>query len=211
MRIGTKSLLFDAHCLFIHPLAVAIAWTRLFGLPLDGRLWMAFCVHDIGYFAKSDLDGPEGKQHVWRGTQLMARLFDAEGPHDHWFRRLTRMCNWIWGREPEGLSWSEFCLYHSRHFATRTGYTSRLCAADKFAFAVIPRWVYLAMVRATGEIHEYLRNAGPLLSSKSDPSLDLQTWHKVVKSDLLRWVAATCQTRRKVCAVPAVSNEPQVW
>jgi hypothetical protein len=208
MRIGTKSLLFGAHCLFIHPLAVAIAWTRLFGPPLDGRLWVAFCVHDLGYFGKNDLDGAEGKQHVWLGTRLMARLFDAEGLHDHWlFGRLTRLCNWIWGRQPEGLSWSEFCLYHSRYFATTTRSTSRLCAADKLAFAVIPRWLYLTMVRATGEIHEYRRNTEPLLSTRSCQSRDLQSWHRAVKNDLLRWVAATCQTRGNVCAIPAVPDE----
>lgn len=33
MKVGTKSVLFGAHCFFIHPVFVAIAWIKLFGWP----------------------------------------------------------------------------------------------------------------------------------------------------------------------------------
>src|SRR5437870_4037739 len=47
MSIGTKSVLFGAHCFFLHPLFVALAWTRLYGFPRDWRLYLAFFVHDL--------------------------------------------------------------------------------------------------------------------------------------------------------------------
>lgn len=50
MTMGTKSLLFGVHCFFIHPFTVAIAWTRLYGFPLDPRIWLSFLVHDWGYW-----------------------------------------------------------------------------------------------------------------------------------------------------------------
>ena len=53
MKIGTKSLLFGAHNIIIHPVLVFIAWWRLYGFPFDPRLWIAFLVHDWGYFGKS--------------------------------------------------------------------------------------------------------------------------------------------------------------
>lgn len=33
MKVGTKSLLFGAHNIFIHPFLVFIAWWRLYGFP----------------------------------------------------------------------------------------------------------------------------------------------------------------------------------
>ena len=48
MTVGTRSVLFGVHNIIIHPLVVGIAWWKLFGPPLDPRLWIAFLVHDIG-------------------------------------------------------------------------------------------------------------------------------------------------------------------
>ena len=47
MTVGTRSVLFDVHNIFIHALFVGAAWWKLFGPPLDPRLWVAFLVHDI--------------------------------------------------------------------------------------------------------------------------------------------------------------------
>ena len=71
MKIGTKSLLFGAHNIIIHPVLVFIAWWRLYGFPFDPRLWIAFLVHDWGYFGKSDMDGSEGETHVELGARIM--------------------------------------------------------------------------------------------------------------------------------------------
>ena len=42
MRVGTKSVLFGAHCFFIHPFFVALGWWDLGQFPWDPRLWAAF-------------------------------------------------------------------------------------------------------------------------------------------------------------------------
>lgn len=131
MRIGTKSLLFGAHQFLLHPLFVARAWTRLYGLPLDPRLWCAFFLHDIGYLGAPNMDGPEGERHPYTGARIMGALF--------------------------GARWYRFTLYHSRFLATRHGaQPSRLCFADKLATALTPAWLYLPMASATGELREYM-------------------------------------------------------
>lgn len=38
VRIGTKSVLFGAHCARIHPAVVFIAYWKLYGFPFDRRL-----------------------------------------------------------------------------------------------------------------------------------------------------------------------------
>ena len=45
LRVGTKSVLWGAHQFLLHPLFVAWAWWRLYGVPWDPRLWVAFVVH----------------------------------------------------------------------------------------------------------------------------------------------------------------------
>jgi hypothetical protein len=134
MKTGTKSVLFGAHCFLLHPWFVAAAWWQLYGFPFDPRLWMAFIVHDIGYIGKPNMDGPEGERHPYRGAQIMGALF--------------------------GERWYRFTLLHSRYLAKTLGsQPSRLCVADKLAIALTPAWLYLPMVRATGEVREYMAHA----------------------------------------------------
>src|SRR5271169_964683 len=76
MRIGTKSVLFGAHCFFLHPWFVAAAWWKLNGFPWDPRLWVAFFVHDIGYLGKANMDGTEGESHPEVGARIMHWWFD---------------------------------------------------------------------------------------------------------------------------------------
>ena len=129
MKIGTKSVLAGAHCFFLHPWFVAWGWWKLYGFPLDPRLWLAFFVHDLGYIGRPNMDGPEGEEHVRFGAYVM-KLF--------------------------GMNWYWLCLLHSRYYAKKMGVSpSRLCAADKLAIALTPWWLYLPMVRFTGEIREY--------------------------------------------------------
>ena len=75
MRIGTKSILFGAHCFFLHPWFVALGWWKLYGFPFDPRLWVAFAVHDFGYIGKPNMDGKEGETHVESLRQRTAFLF----------------------------------------------------------------------------------------------------------------------------------------
>lgn len=158
MTVGTKSVLFGAHCFFLHPWFVALAWWRLYGFPWDPRLWVAFFVHDLGYFGKPNMDGPEGEAHPLLGARIMSALFDPP--------RMTGNFSHVIARPPlvprETLigKWGQFALLHSRYFAKTLGQQpSRLCIADKLAIALTPGWIYLPMVRATGEIREYMAHA----------------------------------------------------
>ena len=97
MKIGTKSLLFGAHNIIIHPVLVFIAWWRLYGFPFDPRLWIAFLVHDWGYFGKSDMDGSEGETHVELGARIMrifGRRWEEFARHHSYADKLALCCEW---------------------------------------------------------------------------------------------------------------------
>jgi hypothetical protein len=184
MKTGTKSVLFGAHCFFIHPWFVAWAWTILNGFPLDPRLWVAFFVHDLGYIGKAKMDDEAGETHPLLGAKIMA-LFDPP-----YLLRLFDRCGW-------GTShWHDFSLLHSRYYAKRLGLPfSRLCVADKLAFALTPAWLYLPMVRLTGEIDEYLERskaAGCATSNwpAADYSADVRLWHANLCRYMREWVEA---------------------
>lgn len=163
MKVGTKSVLFGAHQFLIHPWFVAWAWWKLYGFPWDPRLWVAFFVHDLGYFGKPNMDGPEGERHVEFGAAVMGLLF--------------------------GMKWRDFCLYHSRFYAKRDGKQfSRLCVADKLAIVLTPAWLYLPMARATGELYEYMALANKRVAANLQ-SDDARKWYEGVRDYLARWVA----------------------
>src|ERR1019366_1867105 len=131
MRVGTKSVLFGAHCFFIHPFFVAFGWWALGQFPWDPRLWAAFFLHDVGYVFSPNMDGPEGEEHVHLGAKIMGLLF--------------------------GDWWADFTLRHSRYWAKRNGVSvSKLCYADKLAFAMTPGWLYLPMARAEGGLAAFV-------------------------------------------------------
>jgi hypothetical protein len=135
MKTGTKSVLWGVHCWFIHPFFVAWAWAKLYGFPFDPRLWVAFFVHDIGYFGLGRMDDAEGERHPELGARIMGALF--------------------------GQDWHDLCLYHSRFYSKRAGVVpSRLCYADKLAPSLEPWWFYLPRAWASGELWEYLSMAG---------------------------------------------------
>ena len=172
MRIGTKSLLFGAHQFILHPLLLAIAWWRLFGFPLDPRLWVAFIVHDLGYWGKPNMDGPEGTRHPEFGACFMGRFF--------------------------GKRWHDFCLYHSRYYARAAGVKpSRLCIADKYLVTLEPWWFYLPRVRWSGELEEYLALAKPPSNTEEQGgkyvsmniySDDSILWYLAMQQYMYRWV-----------------------
>lgn len=171
MKVGTKSVLFGVHCIFIHPFFVAFAWWRMFAFPWNFRLWFAFFLHDIGYLGKRDMDGNEGEQHVVLGGRIMGGLF--------------------------GPNWCDFTLCHSRHWAKRVGKPySKLCLADKLAFVLTPAWLYLPMARMSGELHEYMRVASSRQLCGNVTSFELSllksrdpgVWLEGIKLYTRRWV-----------------------
>jgi len=170
VKLGTRSVLFGVHQFLIHPWFVAAAWCRLYGFPLDPRLWVAFFVHDLGYIGKPNMDGPEGDLHPYLGARIMGAIF--------------------------GRYWYEFCLYHSRFLAKKEAkHISQLCIADKLAIVLTPAWLYIPMARLTGEIKEYMALADT--RGKDDNkyafmqvhSKDRQVWFWNVKEYLRAWVA----------------------
>jgi len=171
MKIGTKSVLYGAHCFLIHPWFVMFAWWKLYGFPNDIRLWVAFFVHDLGYIGKINMDGPEGETHVELGARIMG----------------------IFGKK-----WADFSRYHSRFYAKKDGVQfSALCVADKLAICLEPAWLYLPRVRWTGEINEYMNLAvrkkydGEPVSKYESMSLSTKSakdWHTGMTSYMRRWV-----------------------
>ena len=172
MRIGTKSVLFGAHCFFIHPFFVAVGWWIAWGFPWDPRLWAAFFLHDLGYLSCPNVEGPEGEEHVRLGAKIMGLLF--------------------------GSSWADFTLRHSRYWAKKHGVNvSKLCYADKLAFVLTPGWLYLPMVRATGELAEYMaksrdRQAGcdsfTAIERTQLESADPKVWLQGLQNYTRHWV-----------------------
>lgn len=201
MKIGTKSVLFGAHCFFLHPFFVALAWWKLYGFPYDPRLWVAFIVHDLGYLGKPNMDGPEGETHVEFGAKIMS-VFDLKYEF-HRTKFIYRTYNdrkwddWELVREIGRYSiikrtttkWADFSMYHSRYYAKKNGaQPSKLCFADKLSFALTPRWIYLPMVNATGEIHEYLKNAKKAETKHWKPVEGQKIWHAQLCDYMTKWV-----------------------
>ncbi len=194
MRVGTKSILFGAHQLLIHPIIVARAWWILYGFPWDPRLWVAFIVHDLGYLGKPNMDGEEGEAHVFLGAKIMGWLFDM-----NYYRRhdwIPLIFDRLFGRlEPyigANSTWYCFSFYHSRFMAKRYGIPpSRLCFADKLAQTLDPWWFYVPRARALGEIKEYRdpnhKSRGTSKNWRSVEGSDKE-WYLAVQAWAGKWV-----------------------
>jgi hypothetical protein len=172
MRVGLKSILGGAHCFALHPFFVAWGWSKLYGLPIDPRLWAAFFLHDIGYIYCREMDGDEGEKHLLLGADIIRCLF--------------------------GPKWGSEYLRHSRYRCRRAGLPiSRLCLADKLAFVLTPAWLYLPMARWTGELAEYTERSRTRQTCSSDYTAseladlnagDERRWLRGLQSYTLRWV-----------------------
>lgn len=157
MKIGTRSVLYGAHCFFIHPWFVALGWWKLYGFPWAPWLWAAFFVHDLGYIGKPNMDGDEGERHPFLGARLLTWL------QTFWLWFMDSRRTWDGARVMAAAAhldgranWGRECLLHSRFWAKKAGaQPSRLCWADKMAMALEPWWLYLPRVTLTGEIEEY--------------------------------------------------------
>ena len=87
---------------------------------------------------------------------------------------------------------------HSRCWSRRMGLRlSRMCLADKLAFALTPAWLYIPMTRWTGELAEYMerpreRQAGDLGFTDKELALIQSAmpteWLRGLQSYRLRWV-----------------------
>ena len=180
MKIGTRSILFGAHCWFIHPWFVAAAWSKLYGFPTDLRLWVAFFVHDLGYWGKPNIDGDEGESHPELGARIMGTLFDRDP---------------FGGKPRDGFpfyvpvrGWYNLALYHSRYYAKRHGVeVSKLCAADKIAMTLEPRWLYLPRVILSGEFREFRERATSKYGVAPELVKKPKDWHRITVQYLRDW------------------------
>lgn len=152
LSIGTRSTLYGYHAFYLHWFFVARGWIRLYGWTWDPRHWIAFLVHDLGYFGKPNMDGVEGTTHPRLGAWIMS-MFDTPD-------RQVAVRTKNWGRVirfNHGTSdWHDFALFHSRHYAALLNRpVSLLCAADKLAITFYPKWLLKFLVESSGEIVEY--------------------------------------------------------
>lgn len=191
MKIGTKSVLFGAHCFFIHPWFVALGWWKLYGFPWDPRMWVAFAVHDLGYWGKPNMDGEEGEYHPMLGAKIMRWLFDSDAS---WFSRTAGgVLNLIFGRHD--LSWFYFSYYHSRFLAKRYEVPfSPLCVADKLAITLTWRWLYLFCVNLTGEVEEYMKLSDRMCDFPTPESQ--RAWYDAMTKYVRSWVEEHKDMRR---------------
>jgi len=145
MRVGTKSVLFGVHQFLLHPIFVTRAWFILYGTMPRLHEWAAIITHDLGYFGKPNMDGPEGETH----PEVMAAW---------WRKHFGESSRWWWtGRLSFGERVAVEILGHSRFHAAANGLPlSKLFRPDKLSTALYPRWLYLILGNLSGEIHEYM-------------------------------------------------------
>jgi hypothetical protein len=168
MKMGTKSILFGIHQFAIHPIMLFFAWWTLYGFPFDPRLWVAFVVHDWGYWGKAEMDSPDGETHPVLGAKIMQWLF--------------------------GPAWGNFTLLHSRFYSKRLGVDfSQLCVCDKLASLITPIPIYVLLARLTGEM-EYYKSGTNADREEGDYTLLLQhcttdsEWLFVLRAYMYRWI-----------------------
>lgn len=142
MKVGTKSLLFGVHQVFIHPIFTALGWIKIYGFSAEEYVWwkliLCFIWHDWGYWNCSDMDGEYGVDHPELGGRIASLCLD----------RYQR-------------DWDSYhlCIYHSRFYAKKHyADPSKLCWADKLGTASMPTWLWVFLARLSGELSEYIDN-----------------------------------------------------
>lgn len=166
MTLGTRTLLFGVHQIAIHPFFVWIACLKTWGWrdAVDPRVLFVILVHDWGYLGCAEIDGEQGKWHPVLGAWLVSAILDrrAERTYEISTAYLPEVQRRLMRRQARVRigPWGRLCLLHSRSVAKRLGKkVSPLCGPDKLSSALYPRWLYLALAKASGEIEEYLRHA----------------------------------------------------
>jgi len=167
MRVGTRSILFGVHQFAWHPLTVALAWHSLYKRWPKWHEWVAIACHDLGYWGKPDMDGPEGRTHPMFGAELAARIAyfieDVGLAFCHPWRSLTDEAfgfeRFLRATKRRGEVY-KLCIGHSRFYAAEYKVPiSALFRADKASLFHDPRWFYLLRAAMSGELEEYMRNS----------------------------------------------------
>lgn len=206
MKIGTKSVLYGAHCFLFHWFFVALGWFHLYGLRRvaigDKMVQGRPTVGDI-----VNVTVPPSYRRVQMTGLWDPRLWLAFFLHDIGYIGKPNMDGDEGETHPElacrlmnrwfGAPWGQFCLFHSRFYAKKLDHpVSPLCYADKMAIVFTPTWLYLPFVRATGEIKEYMKLAekmndgagGGKYASMQLSVADQHAWLWDVKAYVTKWV-----------------------
>ena len=190
MRVGTKSVLFGVHAFWWHPLTVLIAWHKLFGFANFWQLIAIFC-HDLGYWGKPNMDGPEGETHPEGGARITLNVVYFLS---YWFRRLRgedHIQAQLYGSE-DASGAMVFSLLHSRYYAFKLEeIPSNLCWADKLCVWYDPKWWYLLRAKLSGEIKEYRRNAAKCVPLYLPDSVWFDFYRKKVIKQVAGRIPAT--------------------
>ena len=204
MKIGTKSVLFGAHCFLIHPFFVMVAWIKLYGFPLHPAIWISFFFHDLGYLGKPNMDGEEGETHVELGAKVLSvfdyrfifkNVHEVYRNYPHYtnlgYKKVFEFAGYVFAKR-NTKKWSNFSRYHSRFYAKKDGVNySKLCVADKLAITLEPHWLYLPRVNWTGEINEYMtqaKNGDGKYNSMKITTETQKKWFTDVCNYLREWV-----------------------
>jgi hypothetical protein len=158
MNIGTKSLLFGAHQFALHPIFTWLGWRRLYGRYFPLYLWIAFVIHDWGYWGMKNMDGKEDN-HTFMSCQYLQRGY-----------------NWVGQKTYFKLH--DLILLHSRFYAMKIGEApSQLCWADKMGTALMPSRLWAILAHLSGEGYVYMANSKYEIYKKGQP----QTVAELVK------------------------------
>jgi hypothetical protein len=155
MTLGTKTLLFGVHQVFIHPLLVTVAWVKLYRSFPSWREMFCIVIHDWGYWGKPDLKNADGDAHPELGAKIAGRVLGPE--------------------------WSDFILGHSSFYMVRKGVKqSKLFGPDKYWHCMIPLWLYKMLSVPSGEFKHYreLKHARQVADQEES---DAEWWAKLQK------------------------------
>lgn len=155
MTLGTKTLLFGVHQIFVHPLLVLISWIKLYKSFPSFKELVCIFIHDWGYWGMKSLKCAEGDTHPQLGAKIAC---------------------WLFGRE-----WGDFILGHSSFYIARNGIPeSKLLAPDKYWHCIIPLWMYKLLSVPSGEFAHYrgLRHARQVSDLGAS---DQEWWDKLQK------------------------------
>lgn len=168
ISVGTKSLLFGVHAFWYHPIAVTLAWRKCYNRWPRWYEWIAIFSHDLAYWGKGNMDGPEGRKHPEGGAKIaewiVYRIAKVLG-YGEWSAQLAHEVK-------------ELSLYHSTHYATLAGRSvSKLYLPDKVSILYDPCWWYLLRARASGEVYEYIQNAPEWIRATYAPPYQTEIWY----------------------------------
>ena len=166
MKIGTKSIVYGIHNPVLHGVMVLRAWLIVYGRCPSLSELIAIFLHDIGYGGMPDMDGKYGKRHPEVSARVISKIFNK--------KKITEMV-----------------LYHSRFYACEHNQNvSALALPDKLAFRLYPKWLYLLLSTATGEIYEYKKSMNCSHMTNSE-------WFEETSSQTLQWCLNNCTRQQR--------------